>query len=462
MAIDASIALQAGQGIPQFDPMGSAQKGLNLRQAMLANERAGIENANLPTKLANENAASQVATATAQTNLEQNKREQATRVRAAEIAKLYTKKDADGNRVINHAGVASQLAEEGFDPGISFGYLQKHLENESSGIANATNTKALTDSVTTTQDSLLRAAKDPQQALAIMRTSHDLLVPILGEAGAKKFLADRYGGSNLQGVDPNDPAAQAKVGQHFIEVGKAYVTSRSISPQQEVANSQSAESIAQGGAAGVTGPDARNPGSAVSKQAQDDYLRANPDADPAQVRKLSAAFLKNNPITAGVAGSITPSAGERAQAVGAAGDLSSQKGVIDQGVSAIDEGVGTKYGKAGSVTRAVWNRLIAQDPKYAAIQSAIDTHNAANPNSKLDILDGLDAVKRQLSVEGTRLGKKAATQANIAGSGNLSKTAQEVTKPAATVMYKDTKGGRFALPADKAAEYARKHNLTKE
>jgi hypothetical protein len=461
--IDASIALQAGQGIPQFDPMGAAQKGMNLQRTIL-------ENANLPTKLANENAASQVATARAQQELEQQKRENATRVRAAEIAKLYTTKDADGNRVIDHSGVANQLSEEGQDPGIIFGYQQKAIENQRGKFDNATVVKNLTDSITTTHDNMMRVAKSPQQALGIMRSTHDLLLPVLGEAGTKQFLSNRYGGDNLQGVDPNNPSVQAQVAKHFVDTSEGYAKARSISPQQEIANKQAQEGLDQGGASGGVGPNERNNTSPQSRELQDGYIRANPDLTPeqqARVRTLSAAFLRNNPTIQQIMGSITPSAGERAQAVGAAGDLASQKGVIDQGVSAIDEGMGTKYGKPGSVTRAVWNRLIAQDPKYAAIQSAIDKHNANNPNSKLDILDGLDAVKRQLDVESGRLGKKATTQVGIAGSGNLSKTAKDVTSPS-PLYYKDANGRRLDLnkngvktPAE-VAELVKKHNLTKE
>jgi hypothetical protein len=431
--IDASIALNAGNNVPQFDPMGAAQKGMNLQRTVL-------ENANLPTKLANENAASQVATARAQQELEQQKRENATRVRAAQIAKDYTKKDADGNRIIDHSGIANQLSEEGQDPGIIFGYQQKAIENQRGKFDNATVVKNLTDNITTTHDNMMRVAKSPQQALGIMRSTHDLLLPVLGEAGTKQFLSNRYGGDNLQGVDPNDPSVQAQVAKHFVDTSEGYAKARSISPQQEIANRQTEESLRQGregqamgGASGVSGPEARNPTSAVSRQAQEDYLAANPTADRAKVIGLSAAEIQHLAGPSAVIASSIPSAGERAGAKKGAALTSGDVDIIDAALAAIPKLQQTFGTQLGSMGQDTYNRLVTQNKELGNLDAAVQAYNQRN-GTNVDVRkDGFAAVQARLKGESGRLGKLASAQADIANNPTLvtpPKAATEAPAPA--------------------------------
>lgn len=71
------------------------------------------------------------------------------------------------------------------------------------------------------------------------------------------------------------------------------------------------------------------------------------------------------------------------------------------------------YGKAGSVTADIWNKLVGQNPDYAALQTSIDAYNKTNGTQYSVAGNGVDAVKSLLNQEVSNktagLNRKAAT-----------------------------------------------------
>lgn len=419
MALNPQIALQAGQGVQQFDPMGSAQKGLSIRELMT---RVQYQ----PQQIESELAARRAATVAQEQETAEKARQIGASKRIAEISKNYTKVDPKTGKVlINKEGILHQALTEGV-PFEQVGNLAKEVATiKEQDLTDETKRQDYAQNRLYELDHLLRVQQDPAQALQIATNMEQRLAQVIGPEKAQEYMTSRYG------TDPTQIIERAKIN-----------ASSGISPAQQEQFKISQEQLRQSwanigiaqrqliesGVANLTSPDAMNPKSAVSEAYRKLAIAAGVPEN--QVRGLSAAQIHRIPGIAEVTTSVIPTTGARTEGVVTAKGLEADKGVLDQGIGIIDAELKSRYGKPGSITRKLWNSYVEQDPKYAAVQAAIDQYNALNPNAKIDILDGFDAVLRRLQIGSKKLSSQATGAREMAASPNLAQTARgEGAKP---------------------------------
>lgn len=447
--IDPTIALRAGQGIPQFDPMAAAQRGLTLRQLatqvqfqpqLLQQELSSAQAAEAATRASTEVTRTQAKSSAQQ--YEEQARQLAASRRLAEIGKSYTSIDkTTGKVVINKEGILHQALSEGV-PFEQVGKLATEVASfKEKDLRDVTSRQDYAQNRLYELDHILRVQTDPAKAAGMVDNMQKRLSDVLGPEKAQEYLQSRYG------VDPTQIIERAKVN-----------ASSGISPAQQeqfkISNEQLRQTWAnigiaqrqliESGVANLTSPEAMNPNSSVSQAYRDLAVKAG--VPESQVRSLSAAQIHRIPGIADVTTSVVPTTGARTEGVITAKGYETDAGVIKQGIQTIEAELKTKYGKPGTITRSAWNQLTAQDPRYAAVQSAIDQHNALNPNAKLDILDGFDAIARRLSISANKLESQAKGAREMAASPNLAATARGTVKMVAP------NGAIYNIPADRVDE----------
>lgn len=320
MALSPNISLQAGQGVPQFDPMGASQKALalvdlmqqvNMRPQMLQQQLASAKAAEDATRAGI--LQTQAATAGATLTNEQTARSNRAKVRLGELAKEFASEDPTTKKIrIDHNAVASKAAAEGLDPEQVFTYMEKGQKQAQEGIKTESDARDYALSMLGTANNMIRVQTDPGKAAGIANSTMKLLSQAVGPEKAKEFASTYW--QVPEGGAPDAVAA----GQHFIDQSKKNAEA-TIAPQQAIQNAiaqgqlgvsqgqlgVSQEQTAQGGAAGVTSPDARDPKSAISRAAQAEYVKAGGDATIA--KSLSAATIQNMVGVSGqVAANVVP------------------------------------------------------------------------------------------------------------------------------------------------------------
>lgn len=407
-----------------IDPSAGIERGMKLRQLALQSQQQEIINKYQPQIFQGQISAAEAALAQQQQATAEQGRQFAGSRRLAEIAKLHTSVDAKTGKLnVNKEGILHQALAEGV-PFEAVGSIAKEVATvKEQDLSDETKRQDYTNNRLYELDHLLRVQKTPEAAAGMMASAEQRLAQIVGPEKAKELLASRYG------TDPTQVVQRANIN-----------ASSGISPAQQeqfkISNTQLAQGWAnigvaqqqliQAGAANLTSPDALDPKSAVSEAYRNLAIRAG--AKPEQVQGLNAAQMHRIPGVTELIGSVIPSAPARAEALVASGGYKTDQAIIDQGTSVISNEFRSRYGKPGSITRSLWNQYVEQDPRYAAINAAIEKYNANNPNSKLDILDGFDAIDRRLKIESQRLGSKATTTREVAATPNLSQSAQK-TEP---------------------------------
>lgn len=358
MALNPNIALQAGQGVPQLDLMGAAQKGLSLVDLMQQVQmRPELQRQQLST--------AQTAEAGAKLLNEQTARELAARKRLAEIARVNSKVEPKTGKIsLDHNTIASIAASEGMDPGTVFNYMQRGAETAQGNIKTAADASKYANEVLSTANNLLRVQDNPMRAADIAAKTKSVLSNVLGEDDAKKYISQFW---SLPESPPTDPAtgqpSVAMAGQQFIDQARINAKA-TISPQQAIANAQTEESLRQAGAAGITSPEARNPTSTVSRQAQDDYLAANPTANRARIMRLSAADIQHLSGTGGlIRENIVPGA-TKAEAISTGIKYENQAKILDSLADAASRVPPTFNTPISNILQGVYNKAWDADPAF--------------------------------------------------------------------------------------------------
>lgn len=433
MALDPTISLKAGQGIPEFDLKGSVGGALNIADLM---QKLQYQPALLQQKLASERASqlsTETLTAGQQMLNEQTRRENATRVRLAEIARTTGNPKFNpktGRIELDHLAIGNQAASEGMEPGVVFGYLESAAKNAQANLKTDADKNDFARSMLGSANNVLRVQTDPIRAAEIAKSSLEILTKAVGEDTAKAY-ANQYW--KIPDTPPANPQA---AGQHFID--QANINAQStISEQQAITNklnqaqlAVTQEQTAQAGAQGVSGPASRDPNSPQSRQVQNDYLAANPTADPLQVRKLDAAALQHMTGTGGIiAANVTPAA-TKAQAAANATGLATEADFYDRLAKSADK-IKNKFPELTpfNILANKVNQVVLSDPDANEYYALVREAQAKGLN--LATYAGRESLSQYAKGQSTQLRKQASTQGKLAASPTLTTTPGTQANPAA-------------------------------
>lgn len=441
MALDPTIALHQGPQV-QFDPAVAASKGLNLRVLAMQPDVVMQQLANARAT----ESATRAATAATVQKTEEEARQLSGSKAFAELGKKHVKVLPNGKTEVNKEALLHDAMVSGI-PTEQLGKLMGDVYAiRQSQFKDAETSQKAIDNTLFEFDHLLRVQKDAGVGAQQVKHMEEELAKRVGPERARAAVSARYGddptafiqraGINAAGTISPQQAEQFKLDKERI--AQAWGT---LSVAQQ--------GLIQSGAANLTSPEALDKNSDVSKAYRAMAIAAGRPEN--EVRNLSAAQIHRIQGMQDAIASGIPSAGVRAElGVGAAG-TEAVKGVVDQAIPVL-QSMKDQYGRAGSITRSAWNKMVQQDPKFGAVQSAIDEYNTRNPNSKLDILDGFDTIQRRLGIESRKLGGVAEKQRAVGGSTNLVETVGG--KPAAapagakSVQMMAPNGTMYSIPAD--------------
>jgi hypothetical protein len=387
--LDPTISLKAGTQTP-LDPIGSIQKaqGILTGAQQLQNLRAQEEATRAGTRVTNVQAQTAERELQAKRWLEQNSR------------RFMRMSSKTGARELDYSALTAAMAEQGFSdlaPAIQAQYAQ----NTAQAISNDTNEQTRAQTAVrfgremATMDASILRSLTPQQALVQVRRNLDGLKNVAPEAAAAYEML----------------LGQNEIGAQVMALYNAPRTSQQLTDEEltRIQLGQSAESIAQAGFANQAGPQFRDPNSPISRFTAARVGQAGV-AVPAGIP--AGAIVRTPGVQEQVASTI-PSAQTRTDLTVQAGDIAAAATAVRNAANLAGQ-LKNQYGRPGSIARRDWNTLVNQNPQYAEIQSQIEAYNAANPGSKLDVLDGFDAIQRRLNIFATEQEKRATVRADAA------------------------------------------------
>ncbi len=442
MAISPEISLAAGKDTPIFNPFDAATKGANLATLM--------QNLELKPKIVEASIESTKAGTVGQNLLNaQTQRDQATRLRLAELAKDNSTVDKSTGKIrTDYGAVANQASSEGFDPDTVFGYLKKGTEQIQNDIKTNSDSTALaaaqykhTTDVLSSANNLIRVQKDPQRAAQIMGGAVSIISPVIGADQAKTYASQYWSVPADPSQMPKTPDGKpdvAALGTHLIQ--QSDVNSKaSISPQQAIANKQTEESLRQGregqamtGAGSITSPEARDPTSNISRQAQSDYLAANPTADRGRVIAMSAADIQHLTGPAGVVAANIVPASTKSAAVGGGQQIENQARILDD-LSASAAKVPSKFGglTIANILQGKFDQKLWADPAFNDFATRVQ--QAQTAGIPLDTSMGASGISKIAAGQAATLRKQSSGNAALATSPTFNAVPQTTAPTPQTV-----------------------------
>lgn len=412
MALDTSIPLQVPK--VEFDPVGSAQKGVTLRKLMTEQE---FQRPMLEQELAQRAAtvrsteagtASTEAATTGQRLLnEQAQRELETKRRLKMLLEKHSKVDpTTGRTVVDHQAASDEAFASAGDYDLNTLYNLSKGSSEAAQQKVKTRTDVLAQAQTYGEQarSMLRKATTDQEVLAL---AHNLKTETSGlfKAAGLPDESDQVVGRILN-IPPTLQSGDTGGLVAHLRTWAPKAAAATISPAQEVSNQQTWEQIAQGGFSGQTGATHRDPNSQVSKAARAAVVAAG--YSPTEVQGLSSADIYNNErFRAILANNITPG-GVRIAATEQVATIEAQRGTLRSALEATKSVAAAALPtKAGSITATAWEKNVIQNPELGVIQGAVDAYNAAHPGAELSVSkDGLGPVSARLRQWNSELGAK--------------------------------------------------------
>jgi len=462
MALNPDIALQAGANVPQMDLLGSVTKAQNLLTAQQAQKASEAQTQTTLAQLPG-----------VQADVAQKVRDEAGRKHLADNADKFYRIDAKtGKRTYDFAGAGISLAQNGFvDQAQSF--IAKDLANRSAELVNSStelkNADSVRDYIGKTHD-LTKSAY--QQAVLLASRSSPEEAPKIMErfySGAKKnaeVLGTKVSpevAAELSGMVDNE-FTQALGGVNSANwpgatpVALKNVSELTISPQQQILNANTQETLRQGRegqrqtalTGGVTVGD-DDPNSPQSQSARASAIAAG--ADPTIVANLSLVKLRQNPIIAGILANAPVTSAMRIGQKEEAVALESSKQLYDDAASIGRKAFVNLPSQPGSKLASKWNEVVMQGGDAAKVQAAIDRYNAENKGQEISVAqNGIDAVLARLKQKGIQLetvikAKKqvatAPTTAQATNAPQLYKPGQIVSRGGKTYVFS---GGNYKDP----------------
>jgi hypothetical protein len=460
MAIDPTIALRAAQGVPQFDPMAAAEKGLRLGellmrpeiiQQQLASARAAEQStiaSTEATRLGMKQTEQQIAQAELVT--QRNKLIEESRKRASEVAKQFSKVDPKTGKVsVDYRNVFNTLALEGHDLDTAMNYAQK------ADVVDAGQLKTDIDRLNYAQNraqglnEILRVQSDPARAQQI----HDAVFESVSRLSGPEAAANAFSGVFGNARQSGDLIGQAKVTSQ-AQISPATAEQLKISQEQlrqgwaniGIANQQ----LIQAGAANLTGPEALDPKSNVSKAYRELALKAGVPAS--QVENLSAAQIHRIPgISDQVTANIVPAGTRAAAAVGAVG--SQVNADLFDKVAKVADKIKGRYPELtpANFVSAKVNQLIVSDPdlnEYVTLVRELQSKGFAISENQ-----GPKSIANFATGQAGLLRKQGETQGKLATSPTFT---ESPVSAAETVQVKRLSDGAVAtIPKDKLQDFLR-------
>lgn len=374
MALNPQLALQAGQGITPFDPMGAAQKGLTLVDLMT---QVQMRPELLRQQLATARAAEQQTQATTAGQLllnQQAARENAARLRLAEIAKENSKVDATTGKIsLDHSAIASKAASEGLDPGSVFAYMQRGAETAQANIKTAEDKKKYATDYLSTMNNLIRVQTDPVRAHQMSAEMTKTLANVVGAEDAASYIKKYFNLGDAPPVDPVTGQPDPK------QIGQQLITQSRINSQSTI----------------------------TPLEAEDLKLRQAAQA----LAELQVSPEYRERV------STIQSPEQRAASMLAAAEIETFINTNNEGIRAA-QSLNKLDTRPGAIVSSVWNRIVSQDPAARQLQASIEAYNIRN-KTNLSIEDGIAAVVQTLAQENRVLGVKSATNRALATGGNV-------------------------------------------
>lgn len=393
MAIDPSIALHVGQNVPQFDPIGAAQKGLALR-------KLATEVKYQPQVIQSELDARAAELAQIKQDTEEKERQIAGSRRMAEIVKNNTTVDKNTGKITKDSRRIAELAAiEGLPTEVVFKYTGDAVRSEVDQFKSDSDKEAYLRNQAFIAANLMRNAKTPDEAIRIAQGFR------AGDAKAVGDRANEFYDSLFGRFDASmDPRAAAR----------SISTSLSISELAE-----------RGLIPGGVSTSQLDPNSKVN--ARDRMLLKSVGID---VPEGTTREQLNNlpPFRKFIEGAI-PSEGTLTEGLSEAGEAQAARVPYTAALSVQDEVKQLARTRGGSLATDVWNKLVGQDPRYAQVQAAIDDYNKRNGTDISISKDGVDAVFARLNSQDVKLRKLQESGAAKATSVNLRQVGETKVTP---------------------------------
>lgn len=365
MALNPNISLQAGANVPQFDPMGAAQKGLTLVDLMQTVQmRPEIQRQQLATARAGELQSIEETTGKRLAN-EKLRREEAARVILAQLTADHSRAGRDGRIHVDRLTAARVAAQKGLDPDILFNYMQSNEKTEQEGLKTVRDRNEQIQKRADAVNEMIAAQKDPVRAMDIFRQGYEGAARVYGDEAAKEYFTTYFDTKSLgdESVPPALRGAKLMENSRLNKQGKmTSLEQADLALRQEAQSPQYRERIS-------TIPDAGTRAGELARAAE------------------TEVFINTN------------NEGIRAA----------------QSLNKLDT-------RPGAIVSSAWNRIISQDPAARQLQASIDAYNARN-KSNLSIEDGIGAVVQTLGQESRVLGARTGTSRAVATAGNIREAA---------------------------------------
>jgi len=429
MALQPDISLHSTPPV-QFDPIGSAQKAMTLRQLMTNVDYQQREKEQALASQAASQRAQEATTAGQLTLNEQAQRELDTKKRISKIVEFYSKTGNDGKKIIDYQSALNHAASEGYDIGTVHALAQEAAKTSQ---ANIKTTSDLTDFAAKQGDwamNLIRNAKTPEEAVAVAHSAKsaiDIASKHVGDQNLSKSLASRL--FKLPDAPPMGPDGKpdlTAVASTLKDTANMWAASQ-ITPLQAAELKLQQEGSLQAGATG-TGPEFRSPTSAVSKAARATLMKAGVNVPI----NLSHAEMMANPTWKAILEAEAVPSAARLGATAEAAGIKSTMSVIDSGLATESKLKILGLTKLGSIAVEKWERLIEENPELGKLQSAIDIYNANNKGAEISVSNnGLPVVLARLRQFKAASSIKKTSAEKISTSPTLQEATVPTAEPAA-------------------------------
>ena len=436
------IALQGK--ITPFDPMGAMQQGIQLGQMGLQTQkmqqdliRQKLEEERLRQTIGTESIAQQEAARA----LAQRQREDASRKLISEAAQKFQKKDAQGRMVRDYEAEYQYLAGLGtLEPALLEDHRQKVLQNRSSAIKTESDANSVLGKQIIDDARVISGMKDNARAgQYLQRTTQDVA---------------RATGLPLETVQERY-ATVLNMGRPDADL---ISNSRGILAAQDISELSERELAARGLSREDIDPKGKTSVAAreflISKG-----MKVPADMSLPQMRQIPEwnALIEANKEQ--ILSDIVP-VSVKAGGLTEASEAKVALRVYDNARAAAAQ-LKKEYGsRLGSMAQSAIATLVKQDPRYAALNDAINDYNTRNKTDISISKDGLEPVLERLLrqqdtlVTAQREGAKRAQARSFTTAGEEKAPTTPPKAPAGTVMmiHPRHKGGPVAIPASEVSE----------
>ena len=409
------VALRGPQG-PMFDPMGAAQKGMQLGQMGLEAQR--LREALLTQQLEQERMRQTIQTeaiAQQKSRLEyqQAARKEDARKGLARLRTQFITKDSTGKEYLDHQGLYAEAVKQGYEPDVLEDLQQKALSTEASKVKTASEKTAAFDTFFT---NLTRANANQTDPNKVAQNFQNGITQFANTFGVPKEEVEAYARTKMN-WQPDETGRPPDILANI----RGYLQGIDISEKEQ------REAEARG-----EGRSAFDPNSQQSKQARE-FLISRGLTPPANINFND---MKNHPIYGPMiriweqerTSQIVPGT-ERLRVGIEAADIQAARGKFIEALKYENDMTRNLVGKPGAVAADLWQK-VALEPKYSKVQNAfaeaMKARGIENANIKdydyKNVFDTIRSVSTELGVRAGARERAGASQAPAATAGTATQT----------------------------------------